>query len=125
MLVCPSCGFQNERGENHCRCGVDLTLLNQINQLVDSWFNQGLQAAESGKNAEAMMWFSACCAANPTDAAAWMAQAKVWGLLGHWQEGQASLARARQIDPSLEGIAATEVGYDQLRDGVRSKEEKQ
>jgi len=125
MLVCPSCGSQNERGRNQCRCGADLSLLNQVSQLVDAWFNQGLLAFENGELAEAMMWFSACCAANPTDAAAWLAQAKVWGQLGHFQEGQASLARARQIDPNLEGISETEVGFDQLREGKRSKEENQ
>jgi len=76
--VCPACGNEDVSGLPVCACGADLSILAAISGACDAWFNQGLEAAGAGDLPQAMEWFSACCAAAPTDAAPWVAVAKVW-----------------------------------------------
>jgi tetratricopeptide (TPR) repeat protein len=103
-IVCPSCGLEKPYSLETCTCGADLRLLVQVNQLCDSFFNWGIQAAGQGNLGEALFWLSACCASRPTDAEAWLAHARAWGQLGHWQEGLGSLERARELNPLLAGL---------------------
>ncbi len=115
MIICPACSRQHTNVQDFCRCGADLRLLHQLNSLADAWFNKGLDLAAAGKPGEALMWFSACCTARPSDAAAWLALAQLWGQLGHWREGFLALDRAREIDPELDGISRTEAGLEKLK----------
>jgi Tfp pilus assembly protein PilF len=103
-IVCPSCGQQREPTVETCSCGADLRLLVQVNQMCDAWFNRGIQAARDGNPGEALTWISACCASRPSDAEAWLVHARLWGQLGHPQEALASLEKARQLNPQLEGL---------------------
>ncbi len=103
-ITCPACGKERPLSLATCNCGADLKLLVQVNQLCDTWFNQGIQAARDGKPGEAVFWLSACCAASPGDAAAWMAHARAWGQLGHWQQALTSLEHAYEIYPQLDGL---------------------
>ena len=105
MYTCPACGSEDVIGRATCRCGADLTLLLLLESTVNAWFNQGLKALSAGKPGQALEWFSACCAAQPTDAAARLAQAKAWCQLERWTEAQDSLARVRLINPVLSELA--------------------
>jgi Flp pilus assembly protein TadD len=99
MYKCPACGKDDVTGLSRCRCGADLTLLQTLDGVADVWFNYGLEALNRGAPGEALEWFSACCAARPTDAPARRAQAKVWAQLGHFREARDALKKAELLDP--------------------------
>jgi len=108
MFRCPACGVEVQKGWIVCTCGASLGLLRQMEAVADAWYNRGLQELSAGRPGEALAWFSACCAARPTDAAARLAQAKVWGQFGHWSECARAAQRAREIDPTLPGLQELE-----------------
>jgi tetratricopeptide (TPR) repeat protein len=99
MYNCPSCGKENTEQKTVCDCGVDLTLLECIESLADSWFNQALDAAKSGEYGKAVELLSACCITKPSDVEALKLRAKVWLGLGCKQEAKRSYIKALEIDP--------------------------
>jgi hypothetical protein len=108
MFRCPVCGVEIAPEWGVCTCGASLGLLRQMESVADAWYNRGLAELSAGRTGEALAWFSACCAARPTDAAARLAQAKVWGQLGHWLECARAAQRVREIDSSLPGLQELE-----------------
>lgn len=114
-ITCPACGKERPPNLESCVCGADLRLLVQVNQLCDTWFNQGVQAARAEHPGEAVFWLSACCAASPGDAAAWLAHARAWGQLGRWQEALASLEHAYEINPQLSDLPEVRECLDVMR----------
>ena len=108
MIRCPACGVQVSDDKVICGCGADLGLLRKVDAVADAWYNRGVQAAAQGEPGEAVAWFSACCAARPTDAEAHLAKARAWGQLGMWGECRKALAQARLLVPDLDGAADVE-----------------
>jgi tetratricopeptide (TPR) repeat protein len=108
MFRCPACGTEVNPDWKVCICGASLVLLRQLEAAADAWYNRGLQELSAVRPGEALAWFSACCAARPTDAEARLAQARVWGQLGHWPECARAAQLAREIDPSLDGLPELE-----------------
>jgi tetratricopeptide (TPR) repeat protein len=108
MFRCPACGIEVKPEWMVCNCGASLGLLRQLESVADAWYNRGLSELSAGRIGEALNWFSASCAARPTDAEARLAQAKVWGQLGHWPECARAVQRAREIDPTLPGLEELE-----------------
>jgi hypothetical protein len=108
MFRCPVCGIEVNPDWIVCTCGASLGLLRQLEAVPDAWYNRGLQELSAGRPGEALAWFSACCAARPTDAAARLAQAKVWGQLGHLPECTRAAQRVRELDPTLPGLQELE-----------------
>ncbi|MGE0129086.1 MAG: hypothetical protein AB7U82_13490 [Blastocatellales bacterium] len=106
MYNCPACGAMDVEGRETCACGADLSLLARLEAISDAWFNEGLRALAEGARGRAMEWFSAACAARPTDAAARRAQAKVWAQLGCWDEALDALERAAMIEPDDDELNA-------------------
>jgi tetratricopeptide (TPR) repeat protein len=106
MYSCPCCGAESAADRSKCPCGADLSLLARLDGVADAWFNEGLQALERGARGRALEWVSACCAARPTDAAARLVQARLWGQLGLWAEASDALERAAAIDPTLPELTA-------------------
>ena len=111
MYKCPVCGNNDVMGLALCRCGADLTLLQTLYAVADAWFNQGLKALQRDSPGQALEWFSACCAARPTDTAARLAQAKTWAQLGRYQEARDALKKAEMLDPDADDLknAATAI----------------
>jgi len=99
MYSCPACGAGDVSNRAACACGADLSLLQRLDSVADSWFNRALDALAEQQPGRALEWLSACCVARPTDAAAARAQAKVWAQLGRWEEAGAALERAAALDP--------------------------
>jgi predicted Zn-dependent protease len=114
MVACPACGNEIEAGRALCRCGADLSVLQRLDAVADAWYNRAMRAVAAGQAGEALAWISACCAARPTDAAARLVQARLWGQLGHPAEGLQALAQARDGDPDLPGLDATEQALREL-----------
>jgi len=110
---CPACGRRDVAGQAQCRCGADLTILCMFDAAVDGWFNRGLAAATRGAPAEALEWFSACCAARPADLEARLAQAKCWAVLGQTGQARAALAKAMKIDPDNQEAAMLAAALEQ------------
>ncbi len=108
MFRCPACGIEVQKDWVVCVCGASLLLLHRLEAVADAWYNRGLEELSAGRLGEALAWFSACCAARPTDAEARLAQARVWGQLGHWPECARAAQLAREIDPSLDGLPELE-----------------
>jgi len=106
MYNCPACGATEVAGRETCACGADLGLLARLEAVSDAWFNEGLRALSEGARGRALEWFSAACAARPTDAAARRAQAKVWAQLGRWDEAREALERAALIEPDADELNA-------------------
>ena len=100
MYSCPECGAEDTAQRATCRCGADLTLLLRLDGLADAWFNRALEMLAQDAPGRALEWFSACCAARPTDAAARRAQARVWAQIGRLNEARDALDRAAELDPS-------------------------
>jgi len=109
MYSCPACGSEGVLGAGICRCGADISLLRSLDGLADAWFNKALMALASGDPGTALEWLSACCVANPTDAVARRAQAKVWAHLGRFAESRSALARAAAIDPNSPELESIEL----------------
>jgi tetratricopeptide (TPR) repeat protein len=105
MYKCPACGRSGVAGLSRCTCGADLTILENLQAVVDVWFNRGLAALAEGRPGNALEWLSACCVARPNDAAARLAQARVWAQLGNFSQAQVSLKQAEDLDPGLPGLA--------------------
>lgn len=102
MYDCPACGAEDVADQAACRnCGAGLSLLLQLGQVADLWFNRALAELrnDAPNRGRALEWLSACCAARPTDAAARLAQAKIWAQLDCWPEAQDALDRAAKIEP--------------------------
>lgn len=118
MYNCPACGREVITGQSVCRCGADLSLLQRLDSVADAWFNRGLEALKNGAPGQALEWLSACCAARPTDAAARLAQAKVWAQLGHRQEALAALERVRAVEPDAPELAALQIALRDAAMGV-------
>ncbi|GEM_PF-1369875 len=106
MYSCPACSAMDLEGRETCACGADLSLLAGLEAVSDAWFNEGLRALSEGARGRALEWFSAACAARPTDAAARRAQAKVWAQLGRWDEALDALDRAAVIEPDADELNA-------------------
>jgi tetratricopeptide (TPR) repeat protein len=104
MYNCPACGAIDVEGRETCACGADLSLLARLEAVSDAWFNEGLRVLSEGARGRALEWFSAACAARPTDAAARRAQAKVWAQLGRWDEAREALERAALIEPDADEL---------------------
>lgn len=104
--TCPACGKDDVAGLSACPCGADLSILAAISGACDAWFNRGLEAAAAGDLPQAVEWFGACCAAVPTDAAAWVAVAKVWLRLRRRSAARRALEQAARIDPQLPDVLA-------------------
>lgn len=119
MYACPACGARDATSQTLCKCGADLSLLRALAAVTDAWFNRALLALANGNAGEALEWLSACCAAQPTDAAARRAQSRVWAQLGHLDEARRALDRARQIDGASPDLAAIEQALDDAT--VRTK----
>lgn len=112
MYSCPVCGADDVARQPTCACGADLSLLQRLDAVADVWFNRGLGALAEGALGRALEWICACCAARPTDAAARLAQGKMWAQLGRWEEARDALDRVASIDPTLPELAGL---YDALR----------
>ena len=109
---CPACGARPTSKRERClACGMDFTLLHQIDGVADAWFNRGIEAAAEGEIGPALEWLAASCAARPTDAAARCALAKVWAQMGSWEQASRVLDRAASIDPNAAGVV-------QLREAI-------
>jgi hypothetical protein len=100
--VCPACGFDHASSENVCRCGAELSLLHELDALIDGWFSRGTLAHAEGDHAEAILWISATCAARPLDAEPHVELAKVWLDLGRPDYAARAFARAG-LGPSGDG----------------------
>ena len=99
MMTCPACGKQSSGNSTTCSCGADLTLLVCLEGQCDAWFNRALAALAEGELGRAVEWLSACCAARPSDAAAWRALARVWSRLGRWDDAGRAVERAAEVEP--------------------------
>ncbi len=105
MYNCPSCGKENSEQKNVCSCGVDLTLLQCVESLTASWFNQALEAAIAKEYGKAVELLSACCIANPSDAEAFKLRAKAWMGLGCGAEAKRSCDRIIELDPDCHELS--------------------
>jgi len=106
MMTCPACGKQNPADTTTCSCGADLTLLVCLEGQCDAWFNRALAALAEGRPGRAVEWLSACCAARPSDAAAWRALARVWAQIGRWDDARRAVERAAEVDPDAPDLEA-------------------
>ncbi|MGB3975438.1 MAG: tetratricopeptide repeat protein [bacterium] len=113
MFQCPSCNSEVKENSFICpSCNADLSLLIKLGGLSDAWFNRALEELNNGKIGRALECLSACCVANPNDAIALRALAKVWAQLNCWQESLDALDRASSIDPETPEL-------EEIRSAVR------
>lgn len=122
MYSCPACGARNLEERATCRCGADLSLLQTLEAAVDAWFNRALAALAEGAPGKALEWLSACCVANPNDATARRAQARVWAQLGHPKEAEEALERARIIDPAAPELQDIQAAIEEARTPIEHEE---
>ena len=121
MYVCPACGSDKATGQARCACGADLTILQCLDAVPDAWFNQALKALAENRLGEALEWLSACCTANPTDAAAWRALAKLWARLRRFKDADRALGRAEKIEPDSEELKAIRGAIEDARERRRAQ----
>lgn len=101
MFSCPACGNTDVNDRMRCTCGADLSLLQSIDAQVDAWFNRALHASKEGRPGEALEWLAACCRVRPSDAQAYLALAKLWAQLEHWDDAVRCLNCATELKSDL------------------------
>ena len=85
MLQCPACGRELSDALV-CKCGADLSLLQQIRSRADHLFNQALAAHAEGRTERALELLESNAALVPFDVEARVVQAKLLGQMGRWGE---------------------------------------
>jgi hypothetical protein len=121
MQTCPACGKEYEGQKSRCECGADLTIFKGIDELTSAWFNRGVKAVRKGETGEAVEWFSAYCAAVPTDADARVTLAKVWAQRGAWAEAMRSVAKAEKITPDSGELKALKTAIEKAATGKKKR----
>jgi len=123
MYTCPSpgCGSADADGKARCnKCGADLSVLQCLSAVPDAWFNRGLKALEEGEPGRALEWLAACCTANPADAVALRALAKVWAQLGRYDDASRALERSADTEPGAPELDALRDALTTARAGSES-----
>lgn len=108
MLHCPSCSSTIPDRRASCVCGADLLALQEIETLVDAWFNRAVEALEAGDEGRALEWLAACSIARPSDVEALAALALLWIRLGRPDDARRALERARSVEPDAAAIGEVE-----------------
>lgn len=99
MFLCPTCS--REIGEAPvCKCGTELTLLQQIIARADYLFNQALDAYQTGQVARALEYLEANAALVPFDLEARLVQAKLLAQLERWAEVEALVQLIQAVQPA-------------------------
>jgi tetratricopeptide (TPR) repeat protein len=103
MVLCPICN--REVGDALiCKCGADLSLLQQIIARADHLFNQALEAYRAGRLARALEYLEANAMLVPHDFEARIVQAKLLAQLRRWEEAEALIQQVQAYDPVYPGL---------------------
>lgn len=117
IISCPGCGKSITNTNSLCECGEDLTLLRQLDGVADAWYNRGVRAADAGDAGAALEWFSACCAARPSDVEARLAIARLWVHFNIWDDARRAAAQILEANPELEEARTLLAGLGPPRSG--------
>jgi outer membrane protein assembly factor BamD (BamD/ComL family) len=102
-MSCPTCN-RELADALVCKCGTDLSLLQNILARADHLYNQAIEAYQDGKNQRALEYLEANAVLVPFDIEARIFQAKLMVIFERWQD-------AREI---VKHIQATMLTHSEL-----------
>ncbi len=104
MFLCPTCSRELSEAPV-CKCGTDLSLLQQIVARADHLFNQALAAHQAGQVTRALEYLEANAALVPFDIEARLVQAKLLARLERWEEVEAIVQLVQASEPAHPELA--------------------